>query len=303
MAIRETLNRYNIIINRLRQSPASFSEIQDRLHLESDIQGYDFNISKRTFQRDIENIESLYGISIAFDFSRNEWYIQEEDNTEANTRLLEAFDTFSALKMTNRLPQFIDYEKRRPRGTENMNGLLHAIQNTLKVRFTYQKFWADEKRTRFVAPLALKESINRWYVIGIDQEKKELRNFALDRLSQLEIGTEKFKRPADFNVKQMFKHSFGIIVGDQLEPREVLLAFRKPQSQYILTLPLHPSQTKIEETENEVVFRLQLYITEDFVQELVSHGPRVRVLQPQSLIREVKTYHQQALDLYLGKTP
>src|SRR5690554_1485681 len=89
MATRETLNRYNIIINRLRQSPASFSEIQDRLHLESDIQGYDFNISKRTFQRDIENIESLYGISIAFDFSRNEWYIQEEDNTEANTRLLE----------------------------------------------------------------------------------------------------------------------------------------------------------------------------------------------------------------------
>src|SRR5690554_7498347 len=86
MATRETLNRYNIIINRLRQSPASFSEIQDRLHLESDIQGYDFNISKRTFQRDIENIESLYGISIAFDFSRNEWYIQEEDNTEANTR-------------------------------------------------------------------------------------------------------------------------------------------------------------------------------------------------------------------------
>ena len=170
MATRETLNRYNIIINRLRQSPASFSEIQDRLHLESDIQGYDFNISKRTFQRDIENIESLYGISIAFDFSRNEWYIQEEDNTEANTRLLEAFDTFSALKMTNRLPQFIDYEKRRPRGTENMNGLLHAIQNTLKVRFTYQKFWADEKRTRFVAPLALKESINRWYVIGIDHE-------------------------------------------------------------------------------------------------------------------------------------
>src|SRR5690554_7774133 len=99
----------------------------------------------------------------------------------------------------------------------------------------------------------------------------------------------------------MFKHSFGIIVGDQLEPREVLLAFRKPQSQYILTLPLHPSQTKIEETENEVVFRLHLYITEDFVQELVSHGPRLRVLQPQSLIREVKTYHQQALDLYLGK--
>ena len=135
-----------------------------------------------------------------------------------------------------------------------MNGLLHAIQNTLKVRFTYQKFWADENEPRFVAPLALKESINRWYVIGIDQEKSAPQ-FCLDRLSQLEIGTENSNaRPILMSNKCLSTASalLWAIAG----AREVLLAFRKPQSQYILTLPLHPSQTKIEETENEVVFRL-----------------------------------------------
>ncbi len=112
MSTRETLQRHIIIINRLRRGDASFEEIVNKLELESELQGYDLNISKRTFQRDIVTIESLYGITIKFNFSRNVWYIEEEDNTEANARLLEAFDTFNALKMTNRLPQYIDYEKR-----------------------------------------------------------------------------------------------------------------------------------------------------------------------------------------------
>jgi predicted DNA-binding transcriptional regulator YafY len=298
MSTRETLQRHIIIINRLRRGDASFEEIVNKLELESELQGYDLNISKRTFQRDIVTIESLYGITIKFNFSRNVWYIEEEDNTEANARLLEAFDTFNALKMTNRLPQYIDYEKRRPRGTENMNGLLHAIQNKLRVRFTYQKFWADEQGTRYAEPLALKESINRWYVVTMDAEKKKIRTFALDRLSDLEITDEKFKRPQDFDVKEMFRHSFGIISGDQLEPKDVLLAFSKPQAEYIRSLKLHHTQDVEKETEEEILFSMKLYITEDFVQEIVSQGSRVKVLQPDSLIHDVKKYHQEALDLY-----
>ena len=298
MSTRESLQRYTIIINRLRQSPASFSEIAEKLEFESEFHGYNFNIAKRTFQRDIETIESLYGIMIRFDFSGNVWYIVEEDNTEANARLLEAFDTFNALKITNRLPQFIDYEKRRPRGTENMSGLLHAIQNNLRIRFTYQKFWTDEKRTRYAEPLALKESINRWYVITWDVEKKDIRTFALDRLSELEITNEKFKRPKDFDVNEMFKHSFGIISGVNFEPEEVVLSFRKPQAEYIRSLPLHHSQKVIKETDKEIRFSLKLLITEDFIQEIVSHGPKVKVLQPEILKNEVKKYHQKALELY-----
>lgn len=298
MSTRETLQRHTIIINRLRKGDASFEEIADKLELESELQGYDFNISKRTFQRDIENMESLYGISIKFNFSRNVWYIEEEDNSEANARLLEAFDTFNALKMTNRLPQYIDYEKRRPKGTENLNGLLHAIQNNLRIRFTYHKFWTGEKRTRYAEPLALKESINRWYVVTMDAKKKEPRTFALDRLSDLEITTEKFKRSEDFDVNEMFRHSFGIISGDHLELKDVQLAFRKPQAEYIRSLKLHHTQEVEKETEEEILFSMKLYITEDFVQEIVSQGSRVKVLQPDSLIHEVKKYHQEALDLY-----
>ncbi len=277
---------------------STFKEIESRLNDESDLQGYNFVISRRTFKRDMETIESLYGIVITFDFRRNVYYIEAEDGKDSNARLLEAYDTFNALKMTNRLPQHIDYEKRRPRGTENMVALLHAIQNHVHIHFTYQKFWRDEKRTRKVNPLALKESINRWYVVAMDIEKGALRTFALDRISELNVTTNTFKRPIDFDVNEMFKYSFGIISGVDFEPEEVILSFCKPQAEYIRSLPLHQSQKVIKETKKEILFRMKLYITEDFVQEIVSHGPRVKVIQPDSLIQKVKRNHQKALELY-----
>ena len=298
MSTRESIARYSIIINRLRRSPASFKEILKTLELESEIQAYNFAVSKRTFQRDKENIESLYGIVIGFDHARNVCYIKDDGDNESNARLLEAFDTFSALKLTHRLPQYIDYEKRRPRGTENLSGLLHAIQNNYQIYFSYKKFWNTEIRTRYVAPLALKESINRWYVVAMDLEKEEVRTFALDRLSDLIITNKKFKRPKEFNANQMFEHSFGIIAGGDREPETVVLDIQKPQAEYIRSLPLHSSQTVLKETSNLIRFSLKLYITEDFVREIVSHGPDVKILQPETLIHEVKSYHQEALDLY-----
>ncbi|MFP4048113.1 MAG: WYL domain-containing protein [Bacteroidales bacterium] len=47
------------------------------------------------------------------------------------------------------------------------------------------------------------------------------------------------------------------------------------------------SQKVIKETDKEIRFSLKLLVTEDFIQEIVSHGPRVKVLQPESLKNEV----------------
>ena len=298
MSTRESIARYAIIINRLRRSPATFKEILETLELESEIQEYNFAISKRTFQRDKETIESLYGIVISFDYSKNVWYIEDEFGEESNIRLLQAFDTFNALKMTNRLPNYIDYERRQPRGTENLSGLLHAIQNNYQISFDYKKFWNNESGTRNVEPLALKESINRWYVVAMDVEKKEIRTFALDRLSHLKISDKKFKQPKEFDVNKMFEHSFGIISSVDYAPEEIVLVFQKPQAEYIKSLPLHRSQKILKETKSEVRFHLKLYITEDFVQEIVSKSFHVKVLQPESLIQKVKEHHEKALRLY-----
>jgi len=101
MSKRESIARYNLIIKKLRKSPTNFSMklIQDYLLFESELQGYNFNVSKRTFQRDIEDISSLYNIDIVYDFSRKVYYIDFDEQSEVNERIFEAFDTFNALNI------------------------------------------------------------------------------------------------------------------------------------------------------------------------------------------------------------
>lgn len=295
---KEAIARYAIIINRLRRGPASYNQVLQALELESEIHSYNYTVSKRTFQRDLCDIDSIYGISIKFDFSSGVYRIQAEGEHESNQRLLEAFDTFNTLKVTNRLPQYIHFETRRASGTEYMSGLLHAIQNKLRITFTYFKFWTGESGLRHVEPLALKESINRWYLVAHDVDKNAIRIFGLDRLSNLDFTGEKFRRPKDFDVKMMFHSSFGIITGINKNPEEIVLAIKKPQAEYFKSLPLHASQKILRETASEICVSLQLIITKDFVQEIMSHGEMIKVLQPQRLIDEIKEISKAVLKNY-----
>ena len=141
MSKKDSIQRYYLIITKLRKNPSTFNEIADYLARESELQDFDFNISKRTFKRDLEDISSIYNIEIQYDFSQKQYFIQYDNNEGMQNRIFEAFDTFNALSIHERVSKFIDFEKRKPRGTENLHGLLHAIQNKVQIKFTYQKFW------------------------------------------------------------------------------------------------------------------------------------------------------------------
>jgi predicted DNA-binding transcriptional regulator YafY len=298
MSKRESIARYNLIIKKLRKQPADFEEISKYLSLESELQEYNFNISKRTFQRDLDDIRSLYNIDIVYDFSRKVYYIDFDEQSEVNERILEAFDTFNALNISDRLSNYIHFEKRRPQGTENLYGLLHAIQNKVQIAFSYQKFWEDEISQRTVEPYALKEFKNRWYVLANDLKDMKVKSFALDRLSELEITTKKFRLSKDFDVNEHFKYCFGIVSPNEHQPQEVILSFDPFQGKYIKTLPLHESQEILKDNEDELLIKLKLFLTHDFFMEILSYGDNVKVIQPEILISELKTTYKNVLNLY-----
>lgn len=298
MSKRESIARYTLIIKKLRKHPCTFAEIADYLALESELQEYDFNVSKRTFQRDIEDIRSVYNIDIQYDFSKKVYHIDFDEQPEVNERIMEAFDIFNALNITDRLSDFIHFEKRKPQGTENLYGLLHAIKNKFQIAFSYQKFRNEDETQRTVEPFALKEFKNRWYVIANDQKDKHVKSFALDRLSDLEITKKRFQQSKEFNVNEYFKFCFGIIGPNEEKPQEVILSFEPFQGKYIKTLPLHESQVILKDNEDELLVKLTLYITHDFIMELLSMGSNVKVIKPDSLIEELKRSYKGALEQY-----
>lgn len=298
MSKRESIARYNLVIKKLRKHPASFAEISDYLALESELQEYNFNVSKRTFQRDLEDIRSLYNIDIQYDFSRKVYFLDLDEQPDVNERILEAFDTFNALNLSDRLSNNIHFEKRRPQGTENLYGLLHAIKNQVQINFTYQKYWEDELTERIVEPYALKEFKNRWYVLANDLKDNQVKSFALDRLTDLEITKRKFQFPNDFNINDHYKYCFGIISPNGHKPQEVILSFDPFQGKYIKSLPLHESQQILIDNEDELRVKLTLFVTHDFFMELLSYGKNLKVIEPESLIKDIKNSLQETLKQY-----
>jgi len=299
MSKREAVARYNLIIKKLRKHPATFTEIADYLARESEIQEYDFNISIRTFQRDRKDIFSIYNIDIQYDFARKVYYIDLEEQPDLNERILEAFDTFNALNLTDRLSQHIHFEKRKPQGTENLHGLLHAIKNRVEIRFVHQKYWEDESTNRHVEPYALKEFKNRWYLLAKDLKDGQIKSFGLDRLTELKILTKSFEFPGDFDVNEHYKYCFGIISPNSERPEDVILSFNAFQGKYIKSLPLHESQEVLIDNEEELRIRLKLFLTHDFFMELLSYGTNLEVLQPESLRYELKATCEQIAKTYV----
>lgn len=289
MSKREAIARYNLIIKKLRKKPATFTEIEEHLAIESEIQAYNFNISKRTFQRDRDDIRSLYNIDILYDFSKRVYYIDFEEQSSASERILEAFDTFNALNISDRLSKHIHFEKRKPQGTEHLYGLLHAIKNQIQIKFVYQKYWEGEFTQRLVEPYALKEFKNRWYVVSNDVEDNKIKSFALDRLTDLVILNKKFSVPKDFDVTEYYKYCFGIISPNDHKPENIILSFNAFQGKYIKSLPLHDSQQILIDDENELRIQLKLFLTHDFYMELLSFGDNLKVLSPKILIEDLKS--------------
>ena len=304
MSFRENLIRYYLIINRLRRQDATFKEIDEFLKRESELRGYNLRKSKRTIQRDIEDINSIFDVNIHFNFRQGVYTIaSKEDHYDKNLRMVEALDLFNALKITENISSSIHFEKRSSRGTENLNGLLHAIQNLVFVSFIYNPFKDEKTIHKIVKPFALKEFKNRLYLIAHDPKYNYLKVYALDRITNLEITNNKFCIPSDFNVEDHFKYSFGIMNTVGNNPQEIILSFEPLQGKYIKSLPLHHTQKVISESNNELRIKLYLVITYDFVMEILSFGSKVKIIEPLNLIEEIKKNLMDSLEHYTGLKP
>ncbi|TCN61628.1 helix-turn-helix transcriptional regulator [Acetobacteroides hydrogenigenes] len=298
MAREDSIGRIYLIVKRLRSNYASFEEIRDYLGSVACYESSDYHISLRTFQRDCKLISKVYKIEIEYDPHVKGYRIISDNDSVLNQRMLEAYDIFNALNLAEQLSNHIHFEDRRPQGTENLYGILHAITNAKLIKFGYQKFWDDSPTNRCVEPYALKEFKNRWYILAKDRGDNRIKSFALDRLTDFEVANEEFSYPSNFNINQHYQSCFGIISPDGHQPEEVILSFDAHQGKYIKTLPLHHSQEVLVDNEEELVIKLQIYITFDFKMEILSYGDNVRVVKPQSFIDDIKQTYRNALKQY-----
>lgn len=292
------LLRYLLIIKRLQRSNASFNEIEQFMLRESEIRDMNLNISKRTFQRDLNEIRDIYNVDIQHDKKSKTYFIDNADQSATTDRLLDAFEMFNALNVSDDLSRFIYFEKRKPQGTHHFHGLLHCIKNHFVVKFPYHKYEEDIIVKREVEPFALKEFKSRWYLIAKDQKDNHVKTFGLDRIQELNITKRKFAPPENFNANDLYRDYFGIVNTSTDKAEEIILSFDNFNGKYIKSFPFHESQQIIVENEKETRIKLFLHLTSDFEMELLAQGNKMRIISPDSLKERMREIYKTALDNY-----
>ena len=304
MSKKTFFQRTKSIIKKLKQrSFVSYEEIED--YIEREMQYFDqdeeFSYSKRTFQRDIQEIRDVWGIHIEYSKSNLGYFInQDYDHAIDKQKLFEIFEMMNALDLTDDLKQYVIFENKQPSNTHYFDDILQAIKNKTYLKISHLKFGASEPTHIKVAPYGLKEHKNRWYLIVTINEK--LRTYSLDRIISLSITPDKFQPQAQINFHQLFEHVLGIFRDENQPVEEIVLRVQNNIVPYLQTLPIHPSQKEISTNEEFTDFSLQLIVTQDLLIELKSYGFGIEVLAPQHLRQKIVKDLEQNLALYNKKS-
>jgi predicted DNA-binding transcriptional regulator YafY len=182
-------------------------------------------------------------------------------------------------------------------GSEFLKDLLDAIQESVVVYFEYESFLTQKKKRRKVTPLLLKEYRNRWYLISFDNVKEAIITYALDRMEDLVVSTEKGVKPNHFDPDLFFKHAIGI-TANNAAPEKIIFKADKIAAKYIDSQPFHDSQVKEKEGKKRVTFSLFVSVSEELYREILSYGGAVEVIQPLFMREEIQRRLKQMMENY-----
>lgn len=250
----------------------------------------DRELPERTFHNHREAILDTFGIEIKCDRALG-YYIangDDLDGEEIRSWLLQSLSINNLLNESTDMRDRILFEK-IPSSQQWLSVIVHAMRDGKAVELTYQSFRSGEEHTFTAHPYCVKLFKQRWYMLACSEGYDTPRIYALDeRTKQVRQSTKKLVVPKKFDAHAYFADHFGIIAGGGEAPVIVEIKVAAGQVRYVETLPLHHSQTLVEETPGYSIYRYRLVPTFDFKQEILSHGPDFEVLCPESFREEVK---------------
>lgn len=261
--------------------------------------------SAASVERDIRDIRSDYDITITYDRQKRGYFLDlPEDEDISDFRqfvwLLERRERLEVLTRSGRsVGQYLQIEQNDGfRGLDLMAPLWNALQRQLVITFRYQPYSNQPGRScsdvsgdamdapakqRRVEPGLLFEYRNRWYLDGFDLSLEGgQRTFGLDRMRNLELTPQLVQmRQIDYRASR--KHVIGVTAPPGSLVERVVLRFRRPEAEYVLSLPLHSSQQTVSETATHVDVELRVVLNHELEREIMAYGEEVEVLEPASL--------------------
>lgn len=154
-----------------------------------------------------------------------------------------------------------------------------------KIQFDYPI--KEEIKTITLNPYGLVIA-DKYYLVGYNEYVGDLRQYRVDKISELAILDEYFEKDEKFSLTEYSNNSFGVY---QEKPIDIVLEFDKSVANDVLNYHFHPTQ-KIKQLKNEnVQVEFKSGGTYAICQELFKWGCKVKIQKPV----ELKNYYKQYL--------
>ncbi|BFH59611.1 YafY family protein [Paenibacillus azoreducens] len=162
-----------------------------------------------------------------------------------------------------------------------------AIASGQTLKMNYAKGRDGTVITRDFDPYGIVHWKGQWYTVGYCRLRREMRNFRVDRITQLELTDQHFERPEDFSAK-------GVLL-NQLLPDTLLddslVTVRVQGHEHVLNeLRQHWlfGHALTDQSPGEAVFRLEPSSLQAFVPYfLLPYGKALTILEPDMLVMKM----------------
>lgn len=176
---------------------------------------------------------------------------------------------------------FMSFDNNREAsGLDNVEPILESIAHKYPLRMCYKPFSKDEFTVN-IHPYHLRQYNRRWFVFAYSEDKKEIQNFPLDRITKLEHLSKPYIE-TDVDFEKYFDDIVGVTNYKKCRIEKVVLKVSNKSIDYIRTKPLHRTQTELKElnTESQTFIQLKLKINTELEMLLLSYGDAIEIIEP-----------------------
>lgn len=264
-------------------------------------------LPRSSFNRHRDAIQDMFGIIIDCEPKTYKYYICNAEVLSNGSISLWLFSTLTVHGVLADCAAIKDriILENVPAGEEYLDTITRAIRTNRRLRIGYKKFEA-EGYEKTVCPYSLKLFRQRWYLLASlsasgssqgESDADQMRIYALDRMTMVELTDETFEMPADFSPQEYFSEYFGVLTNDT-PMAHVIVRAHKWMPNYLRTLPLHHSQRELSSTPDYADFSFDIRPTSDFLGELLRHSDGIEVLEPLDVREKMRQMLAETLKRY-----
>ncbi len=178
-----------------------------------------------------------------------------------------------------------------------------AFQTAASATLQRKKLWieyhargTDERSERTVSPQRVTHYRESWYLDAWDEGKQALRCFAIDRILRATLLSQKAVDVSESALDAHYASSYGIFGGQA--DKVAVLRFNRERARWVADELWHPEQLGKHLEDGSYELRIPYRDQRELVMDILRHGPHVLVIEPQSLVDEVKSQLTGALGRY-----